>query len=81
MIIILRRIRLFGHVARMGEIRHSHTFWSNIMKEREHLQDQDVDRRIILEVWIMSIYRNLCSKSNCDSLNGGVQPLYVDKKF
>ena len=47
-----RRMRWAVHIARMGERRGVYTgFWWRNLKEREHLGDPDVDRRIILR-WI-----------------------------
>jgi len=47
-----RRIRWYGHVARMGERR---GFWWENMGERDHLGDPGIDGRIILR----SIFRKL----------------------
>jgi hypothetical protein len=38
-----RRIRLAGHVARMGEGRNFTRFWWESPKEKDHLKDQGVD--------------------------------------
>jgi len=49
--VIKRRIvRWAGHVARMGERRCTGFWWGN-QRERDHVGDPDVDRRIILK-WI-----------------------------
>jgi hypothetical protein len=45
----LRRMRLAGHVARMGEYV---GFWWGDLREKQHLEDLGVDGRIILE-WIL----------------------------
>jgi hypothetical protein len=47
-----RRLRWAGHVARMGEKRGAYRVrWGDLM-EKEHLEDLDVDGRIILK-WIL----------------------------
>jgi hypothetical protein len=50
-VIISRRMRWTGHVARMGEKRGVYGFWWGHLKERDHLGDPGVDVRIILR-WI-----------------------------
>jgi hypothetical protein len=46
-----RRVRWVGHVARMGrEEVHTAFLWGNL-RERDHLEDPNVDGRIILK-WI-----------------------------
>jgi hypothetical protein len=45
------RIRLAGHVARMGRRLHVDYWWES-QKEREHEEDQDVGEWIILR-WIL----------------------------
>jgi hypothetical protein len=47
-----RRMRWAGHVARMGEKRMHVGFWWESQKERDHREDLDIGRRIILE-WIL----------------------------
>jgi hypothetical protein len=47
-----RRMRWAGHVARMGEERKCTTFWWEIPKEREHLEDQGVGGKMGSE-WIL----------------------------
>jgi len=44
-------MRRAGHVARVGRGRVHTGFWWGNMKERAHLEDPDVDGRIILK-WI-----------------------------
>jgi len=46
-----RRMRLAGHVARMGREEVYTGFWWGDMRERDHLGDPGVDGRIILR-WI-----------------------------
>jgi hypothetical protein len=47
-----RRVRLAGHVARMGR-RGTHIgYWWESQKERDHWEDQDVDGWTILK-WIL----------------------------
>jgi hypothetical protein len=48
-----RRMRLAGHVARLGEGRGEVCtgFWWGNLRERDHWRDPDVDGRIILR-WI-----------------------------
>jgi hypothetical protein len=42
-------MRLVGHVARMGGRGEVYTgFWGGNLRERDHLEDPGVDRRIIL---------------------------------
>jgi len=50
-----RRMRLAGHVARMGIGEAYTVFWWTNLKERDHLGDPGVDGRIILR----RIFRNL----------------------
>jgi hypothetical protein len=45
LLITSRRMRLVGHVARVGEKRYPEFGW-RILKERGHLEDKEVDRRI-----------------------------------
>ena len=42
-----RIVRLAGHVARMGRDVHTGFWWGNL-RERDHLEDPGIDRRIIL---------------------------------
>jgi hypothetical protein len=45
----MRRMRLAGHVARMGK-KEGHTgFWWGVLREGDHLGDPGVDGRIILK--------------------------------
>jgi hypothetical protein len=44
-----KRERLARHVERIGEIRNACKIWSENLKERDHLEELDVDERIILE--------------------------------
>jgi hypothetical protein len=46
---------LAGHLARMGEMKNTYKFWLKNLKGRDHSEDLDVDRKIILE-WILEIY-------------------------
>ena len=46
-----RIMRLAGHVARMGRDVHTGFWWGNL-RERDHLEDPGIDRRIILR-WII----------------------------
>jgi hypothetical protein len=41
-----RKMRLAGHVARMGEGRNVYTVWWENPKEKDDLKDQGVDRRM-----------------------------------
>ena len=50
-VIKLRRMRLAGHVACMGERRGVYRFWWGNLRERDHFGDPGVDGRIILR-WI-----------------------------
>jgi len=50
-VIELRRMRWAEHVARMGDRRGVKRFWWGNLRERDHLGDPGVDRRIILR-WI-----------------------------
>jgi hypothetical protein len=47
-----RRLRWAGHVACMKANMNAYRFWWEIQKERDHLEDLDVSRRIILK-WIL----------------------------
>jgi hypothetical protein len=47
-----RRMRLTGHVARMGRTGMHICYWWEIQKERGHYEDQDVHGWIILR-WIL----------------------------
>ena len=60
-----RRMKWPGHVARMGERTGLYTVWWRNLKEKYHLEDQNVDGRIILRrifkkwdlgVWTRSIW-------------------------
>ena len=42
-----RRLRLAGHVARMGELEVYTGIWCGNLRERDHLEDHGVDRNII----------------------------------
>ena len=44
-------MRLEGHVARMGGAEMYSGFCGGLLRERDHLEDPDLDRRIILG-WI-----------------------------
>jgi hypothetical protein len=44
-----RRIRWAGHVGRMGRIGMHIGLWWKSQKDRDHQEDLDVDRRIILK--------------------------------
>jgi hypothetical protein len=46
-----RRMRWTGHVAHMGEMEVYTGFWWGNLKERDHLEDPGIDRRIVLR-WI-----------------------------
>ena len=46
-----RRMRCAGHVARMGRGVVYTGFWGGSLRERDHLEDPDVHRRMILR-WI-----------------------------
>jgi hypothetical protein len=46
---IKSRMRWTGHVARMGEGEKCTGFWWESQKERDHLEDRGVDRRMGLE--------------------------------
>ena len=50
--VIKPRIEWMGHVARMGRIEVYTGFWWGNLRERDHLGDPGVDRRIILR-WII----------------------------
>ena len=43
-----RRMRLAGHVVLMGERRGVCRVWWGNLRERSHVRDPDLDRRIIL---------------------------------
>jgi hypothetical protein len=43
-----RRMKWAGHVARMGRVKMYTGFWWRNLKERDHLEDPDVDGRKIL---------------------------------
>jgi len=45
-----RRMRWVRHVARMGEGRVYAEFWWGNLRERDHLEDPDIDGRIILRL-------------------------------
>jgi hypothetical protein len=47
-----RKMRLAGHVARMGEKRNAYMILVGKQKERDHWEDQDVGGRTILK-WIL----------------------------
>jgi len=60
-----RRMRWAGHVASIGARRVVYGFWWGNLRERDHLDDQGVDLRIILRwifrkwdvgVWTVSIW-------------------------
>jgi hypothetical protein len=42
-----RRMTLAGHVARMGRVEVYTRFWWGNLRERDHLEDRGVDRRIM----------------------------------
>jgi len=44
-----RRMKLAGHVERMGGMRSTQIFWSENLKGRHHSKELGVDGRIILE--------------------------------
>ena len=46
--VIKRRMRWAGHVAGMGERRGAERFWLGHRRVRGHLEDADVDGRVIL---------------------------------
>jgi hypothetical protein len=46
-----RRMRWAGHVALVGERRGACRFWRGNLRERDHLEDPGIGRRIILK-WI-----------------------------
>jgi hypothetical protein len=50
-VIISRRTRWAGHVARMREMRNAYKILVENLKERDHTKDLGVDGRIVLE-WI-----------------------------
>jgi hypothetical protein len=47
-----RRIRMAGHVARVGDMRNIYKFWSENLKGKDQTEDLDVDGRIILEWYL-----------------------------
>jgi hypothetical protein len=47
-----RKIRWAGHVARMGEVRNVYRVLVGCQKERDHLEDQGVNGRMVSE-WIL----------------------------
>ena len=51
-VIISRRMRWAGHVARVGERRAYAGFWWGNLRERDHLEDPGIDGKIILR-WIL----------------------------
>jgi hypothetical protein len=46
-LIISRRMKWAEHVAHMGERRGVYRFWWGNLRERHHLEDTGVDRKII----------------------------------
>jgi hypothetical protein len=46
------RMRWVGHVAHMGEMRNAYKIWLEDLTGRGHLEDTDVDGRIVSE-WIL----------------------------
>jgi hypothetical protein len=44
-----------GHVARTAEIRNAYRVWSEKLKGTDHLEDQDLDGRIILKLILMRL--------------------------
>jgi hypothetical protein len=44
-----RRMECVRHAACMGEMRDALKFWWESLKGRDHLEDLDIDRRIILK--------------------------------
>jgi hypothetical protein len=47
-----RRMNWVGHVARKGEERNCTRFWRENPRERDHLEDGSIERRMRLE-WIL----------------------------
>jgi hypothetical protein len=45
-----RRVRRAGQVARMDETKNAYNFWSGGQKGRDHLENLDVDGRIMLKL-------------------------------
>jgi hypothetical protein len=59
-----RRIRLVGRVAHMGEKRNPEFRWG-ILKERGHLEDIEVDRRIPFKLfWLRNKWRDVSHCGN-----------------
>ena len=59
-----RRMRLAGHVARMGERRGYTGFWCKILREREYLEDPGADGKTILK----GIFRKWDGDMDCIDL-------------
>jgi hypothetical protein len=77
-----RRMKLAGHAARTGRGEVYTGFWLGNLRERDHLEDQDVDGRIIF-IWIFrkwgldragSGYIQVAGTCECDNeLSGSIK--------